>query len=148
MAKDINHKVAWAVETFAQAITSGLTQREAWRRSHPRSRCKDVVADVKACEFSRRADVQARVDELRQATAERAQITRDELVGMLSHEIRTCYAEAQSLLPVMKQVDCLTRVCGYDRQTLDIKAEVGAANDETIAEKINFLVGKRGGGKR
>lgn len=135
-------KVAWAVEEFAQGIASGLTQREAWRRSHPKSRCKNNVADVKACEFSRRADVIARIAELRAENAERSQITRDELVGMLSAEIRMCYAEAQSLAPVMKQVDCLTRVCGFDRQTLDIKAEVGAANDETVAEKINFLIGK------
>lgn len=143
-----SNKGKQAVETFAQAVCAGKTQREAWRVATQNFRVGDASADVRACEFAKRPEVVQRIAEIRAATAERAQMSRDELVGMLTAEIRQCYRDNSTLLPVMKQVDCLTRVCGYDKQTIDLKAEVGAADPEAVAEKLNFLVGQQGKGRR
>lgn len=141
-------KIEHAVETFAQAMASGASQREAYRRSHPGNHCTDDKVDQKASAFAKRADVRARIGELTRENAANAQMTRDELVWMLTAEIRENWRDKRTTLPVVKLMDILTRVCGYDRQTVDIKAEVGAVDAEAVAEKINFLVRQQCGGGR
>lgn len=141
-------KIEQAVETFAQAMACGSSQREAYRRSHPRNHSQDRIIDQKASAFAKRADVRARIAELKGENAANAQMTREELVGMLTAEIRESWRGSRTTLPVVKLMDILTRVCGYDRQTVDVKAEVCAVDPEAVAEKLNFLAGRQGEGRR
>ena len=135
---------AVAVEEFAQAFVNGATQREAYIASHPNTKSQNANAlRVRACEFMKRPEVQARIQHLQAEAARHATLSRDELAEMMSEEIKRSYEEQGTLIPVMKVVDSFTRICGYDRQVVDVKANVtGAFDVEDAAAHLKFLLDK------
>ena len=129
------------VETYARAICEGKTQSEAYILSHPKTNGTGVNLRVMANRFHKRDDVQEAISKLKEEGRERWSEFRDELIGMLTEEIRTCYRDNSTLSPVMKQVDTVTRILGMDKQTVEVKADVRQAMDvESVAEKLNFLI--------
>lgn len=129
-----------AVEIFAQAIIDGHTNMAAYRLGHPKCMTTNKAAlAVRACAFGKRQDVRDRINELREEAAARHAGFRERLADMLIEEISECYRDNKTLSPVMKQVDCATRILGMDKQVVDVNAKVGAADSSTVTEKINFL---------
>ena len=133
-----------AERLFAEAFVAGRPQTEAYVAGHPgAAKWKRNALSARASEYARRPSVAAKVEALQREAAERAAISRDELAGMLSMEIRREWGEKASLAGVMPQVDRLARICGYDRQQLDVRAEIGAMDAEVAAERINLLLRRR-----
>jgi hypothetical protein len=73
-------------EGFAQGIAKGLSATEAFRAITP-GIPKD--ADVKAAQMRRQRGVEARIQELKAQNAQRAQMTREELLSFYASVIRT-----------------------------------------------------------
>lgn len=145
MRKATAANIEETIEIFCNAIIKGHTQGEAYRISHPQCRKTGCALRVEGYEFSHRPDVMERLEELRAEMRERHANFRDRLVDHLCVEIEQCWEDYATLAPVMKQVDTATRVLGMDKQVVDMNAKLGPIDDDSAAEKINFLVKKAGG---
>lgn len=72
-------------EKYAQGIAAGMTQRQAFLASHPRStRWNERTVDNNASKLFNTKEIQERIEELKQAAADAAILTRKERMVMLS----------------------------------------------------------------
>lgn len=73
-------------EAFAQGLFSGMTQRAAYRAAFPASvKWKDKTVDTKACELAAKVEITERIDELKNASANDAILSRRERMLILSN---------------------------------------------------------------
>jgi terminase small subunit-like protein len=106
------------LEKFAQFCASGPNNPEAYRRLSGRD------ADVHAAELMARPGVRARVAELQEQNARRAQMTRDELLAFYAEVIRTPADQVPPGGPVIQNYEVTEH--GHKIRIVD-KAAAGAA---------------------
>jgi hypothetical protein len=79
-------------EAFAQFVVNGLDKRVAYRRASKNGRGgpgKPENDRVHAAEFMKRKGVKERIQELQEANARKAQMSRDEALAFLADAVRT-----------------------------------------------------------
>jgi phage terminase small subunit len=70
-------------EAFCQAIADGKNQSDAYRSAYDAGKMKAETVNSKAYELSKNGEITARVDELREALANKALWTREQSVAVL-----------------------------------------------------------------
>lgn len=137
MAKVVDKAV---VEKYVQLVASGRSHAEAFKLTHPKNSQKPQTLKNTAYDFHNLPEVQARLAEVMKETGDKWSGFRDELIGYLTEEIRNCYRANETLSPVMKQVEQVSKILGYDKHTVEVKSAVGAMDTESVTEKVNFLI--------
>lgn len=129
-----------AIEIYAQAVASGKPHVDAYLLSHPKCKVRGKVLTVMAAKFHKRPQVKARLEAIKAETGDKWSGFREELLGYLTADIRHCYEVNKTLSPVMKQVEQVSKMLGFDKNTLEVKAVSGALDTESASAKINFLI--------
>jgi PBSX family phage terminase large subunit len=81
-------------ELYCQHRAAGLSQRQAYYRAYPSSRCwKDASVDREACVLEAKPKVAQRLAALLAESAKRAVLTRAELIGRIAEVNRIAYEE-------------------------------------------------------
>jgi Terminase small subunit len=118
-----------AYEKFAQFVASGLSLSEAYRRTTGQTK----NADVKGTQWHGYAGIKERIAELKAQNAQRAQMTREELMAFYAAVIRTPANQVPAGSPVIQAYEqdgegrvklrlcdkvqagaALARMCGYN----------------------------------
>ena len=150
MAREMTFEIA--AEQFAELVLNGMSQSDAYKKTHPDCHQSGNPLHVKACTFAHLPRVVAAMDRKREEMRERHLRFRDSLVNHLCDEIEQCWHDNRTLAPVMKQVDTATRVLGMDKQVVDVTAKVGPIDSDSAVDKLNFLASKakapKGNGKK
>ena len=85
-------------EKFAQLVASGMTAAQAYREVTGRR----ANSDVQSVKMRKRAGVEARIQELAAENAQRAQMTREELMAFYAAVIRTPADQVPAGSPVIQ----------------------------------------------
>lgn len=80
----MSDKLTVKQERYVQGLFTGMTQREAYKRSYDCSRTKDKNVDVKACELAKNGKVARRLRELTERVAKRNTVTVEKLMAEYS----------------------------------------------------------------
>ncbi len=129
-------KLTQKQENFCAAYIETGNASEAYRRAYDASRMKPESISVKASELMRNGGVTVRIAELRAATAQRHQLTVDDLLNELE--------EARSLAMMGKRPQCgaavnatlgKAKLLGY----LDKKPD---GNEAEMARMLSDLINK------
>jgi hypothetical protein len=118
-----------AYETFAQHVASGASLAESYRRTTGQT----ANADVKGTQWHGYVGVKQRIAELKAQNAQRAQMSREELMAFYSEVIRTPADQVPAGSPVIQAYEqdgegrvklrlcdkvqagaALARMCGYN----------------------------------
>ena len=76
-------------EQFAQELAKGVSQRKAYRAAYPKAeKWKDTTVDAKACNLAKDDKIMARYQELKEAAAVGAVLTRIEKRELLANMAR------------------------------------------------------------
>ncbi|WP_305296562.1 PBSX family phage terminase large subunit [Parvibacter caecicola] len=90
-----------AQEKYCQARARGLTQRQAYREAYPKAaRWKDSAVDSQACRLEALPKVSARLEELQEAAAKEAAVTRSQVLGRLADLAEDAYGRAREASPI------------------------------------------------
>ena len=87
-----------AYEKFAQFVASGLSLAESYRRTTGQTK----NADVKGTQWHGYAGIKERIAELKEQNAQRAQMTREELMAFYAAVIRTPADQVPAGSPVIQ----------------------------------------------
>ena len=87
-----------AYEKFAQFVASGLSLAESYRRTTGQTK----NADVKGTQWHGYAGIKERIAELKEQNAQRAQLTREELLAFYAAVIRTPADQVPAGSPVIQ----------------------------------------------
>ena len=151
-------------ERFAVLVANGKTQADAYREVYPSSRgWKDESVHVKASKLA--AKVKPRIRELQQKAANKAGITRDELVEIMAEIVRTPGDAVPAGSRIVQEVragkfgstvvipskvqaaDFIAKVCGFYAPQ-KVENEHRFSPDEAVAarigEELARLQGKKG----
>jgi hypothetical protein len=121
-------------EKYARARAEGLTQRQAYKASHEGITQANKTIDENACRLERQSKVKARIDALKELTANTAALTREDIAASLA-DIAADTSKSDGIR--LKAFDQLSRIIGAydDRQSLDIRAAVITGEDKSTALK-------------
>ncbi len=75
-------------EAYAVSRAEGLSQRQAYRKAYPDSKCSDTTADRKACDLEKEGKIRARYEEIRGKVEDDAVLTRKEKRELLANMAR------------------------------------------------------------
>jgi phage terminase small subunit len=92
-------------ERFCQLVVGGIAATHAYREVAGARAGKPENDDVHSHEWSRRADVRARIQELMAENAQRAQMTREELLSFYTQVIRTPADQVPAGSPVIQSYE-------------------------------------------
>lgn len=107
------HGLTAKQEAFCQAIASGKNNADAYREAGYSTNMKDEVLWVKACELSKNGKVAVRIEELKAEVAEKALITREELVRKQLRNMDDAHKTGQYGASVSAG-KAISAMCGYD----------------------------------
>jgi hypothetical protein len=122
-------------ERFCQLVAVGMPGTRAYRKVAGARAGKPENDDVHSHEWSRRPDVKARIQELMAENAQRAQMTREELMAFYAQVIRTPADSVPAGSPIIQAYEetehghkvrlvdkaaagaALAKMCGWDEPT-------------------------------
>jgi Terminase small subunit len=122
-------------ERFCQLVAGGMPGTRAYRKVAGARAGKPENDDVHSHEWSRRPDVKARIQELMAGNAQRAQMTREELLAFYADVIRTPADSVPSNSRIIQAFEktehgrkirlvdkaaagaALAKMCGWDQPT-------------------------------
>ena len=92
-------------ELYCQARARGLSQRRAYRAAYPKCNSTDAAVDAKACNLEKQAKVSARLNELNEAGARDAKLTRGRLLRRLDSLADTAWARVAEDAETGRRID-------------------------------------------
>jgi phage terminase small subunit len=124
-------------EKFAQEYVKTGNASEAYRRSYKADNMKTEVIHVKACELLKSGNVSVRVQELKTKTAERNEITVDDLVAELE-EARKLAKDTQQTSTMVSATMGKGKLLGMivDRKDITVHSQISAMSDDELASFI------------
>ncbi len=107
-------------EKFCQNIITGMSGTDAYRNAYNCQNTKDNVIYVRACELLKKPEVAIRIDELRQAVAQKSQITALDLIEQLE-EARQSAMEAGQSSAAVSAIMGKAKLLGLGAENINIK---------------------------
>lgn len=117
-------------EAFAQAVASGMTQADAYRRAYDAANMKPATIQNSAYKVMLYDDVSARVAELRNALASKALWTREKSVQALANIADDTEGRASDKTAAIKELNAMH---GFNAPTkLEVDGNIG------LSVNVNF----------
>ena len=115
----MSEKITIKQEKFVQAISSGMTQIEAYKTAYNARKSSDKTCREEACKIMKNPNVSTRLAELRQESSDNVGVTREYLI----QEAISTYKEARGAKEYSAAVSALKAtgdLCGYDKKTVEL----------------------------
>lgn len=125
-------------EKFAQCISSGMSQRKAYRAAFPKSeKWKDNTVDSRASELYKKSEVLGRIRELAEASSDDAIMNARQRKVWLTKIIK---GENEDRKDQLKAVDILNRMEGEYIDKVQLGGEVNNPMAGLTTEELRKLV--------
>lgn len=114
-------------EAFCRYFMETGEKTTAYKMAYKADKMKPAVIAVKACELAAEPHVAARIEELREATKERNQITVDTLLKELEENRQAALcAETPQAAAATAATMGKAKLLGLDKQIIDLKSSDGS----------------------
>lgn len=141
-------------EAFAQSISSGMTQSDAYRSAFSCANQKEATIWNNAYKLMQNSEVMARIDELRSDAMKRTEISRDrvltEIARLALSDPRKAFTANGDLLPIQQWPDevaaaissiKITAITGADGVSMGELKEVKFWDKNSAADKLCKFLG-------